>query len=75
MSSFEKLRPDDINLEIAISDKNEPLVFSMFKESALNTFDRVLAQSYIAGGWELKGTVALVPRTLSEEYLKEDQLS
>lgn len=76
MSSFEQLRPYDINLEIAISDKNEPLVFSMFKESALNTFDRVLAQSYIAGGWELKGTVALVPRTLSEvfeEYLKEDQ--
>lgn len=76
MDSFNKLRPDDINLEIAVSDKNEPLVFSMFREGALNTFDKTLAQSYVDGGWELRGTIELAPRTLADvfkEYLQAGQ--
>jgi FkbM family methyltransferase len=66
MESFSRIRPEDINLEMAISDRKEPLVFSLFKEGALNTFDRQLAQNYIKDGWELTGTLELVPQTLAE---------
>ena len=66
MESFRTIRPNDVNLEVAISDRKEPLIFNMFREGALNTFDRELARGYIEGGWELKGTVELVPQTLEE---------
>jgi FkbM family methyltransferase len=66
MDSFKRVRPEDINLEAAVSDRREPMVFSLFKEGALNTFDQALARSYVAGGWELKGTVEIVPQTLAE---------
>lgn len=76
MESFRRSRPEDVNLEAAISDRREPLLFSLFKEGALNTFDQQLARSYINDGWELKGTVELVPQTLAEildRHLKEGQ--
>lgn len=77
MNSFKKVRPEDINLEAAISDrKKEPLLFSLFKESALNTFDQQLARGYIKDGWELERTVELVPQTLAElldQHLEEGQ--
>lgn len=38
MIEFEKLRPNDINLEIPISDKRETLTYFIFNEPALNTF-------------------------------------
>jgi len=39
MEIFEKLRPRDINIERAVSDKNSMLYYYMFNEPALNTFD------------------------------------
>ncbi len=66
MDSFKRVRPDDTNLEQAVSDRKEILTFSLFREGALNTFDRELAQTYIDNGWELKGTVELVPQTLAD---------
>jgi hypothetical protein len=38
MMEFNSIRPDDINLEIPISESNKDLTFYMFNESALNTF-------------------------------------
>lgn len=76
MDSFRRLRPDDINLECAVSDGGEPLVFRVFEEGALNTFDSSLAQSYVDAGWSARGTIELVPRPLSDildEYLPEGQ--
>jgi len=46
MALFRKLRPRDINLEIAVSDKKETLVYYMFDEPALNGFSLELSQSY-----------------------------
>jgi FkbM family methyltransferase len=43
MSSFNKIRPRDINLEIPISDKKQKLTYYMFNEPALNTFSKDLA--------------------------------
>jgi FkbM family methyltransferase len=65
MESFRRLRPEDINVEAAVSDRREPLVFSLFKEGALNTFDPALARSYVEGGWEPRGSVEIVPQTLA----------
>lgn len=66
MDSFMRIRPGDINIEAAVSDRREPLVFSLFKESALNTFDQALARSYVEGGWEQKGSIEIVPQTLAD---------
>jgi FkbM family methyltransferase len=66
MDSFMRIRPGDINVEAAVSDRRVPLVFSLFKEGALNTFDQALARSYVEGGWERKGSIEIVPQTLAD---------
>jgi len=40
MRLFDEVRPNDINLEAAVSDKEESLVFHIFNEPALNTFSK-----------------------------------
>ena len=40
---FDKKRPRDINLQMGISSNNEVLNYYIFKEKALNTFDKSLA--------------------------------
>ena len=65
MEAFRKLRPRDINLEAAISNKTAPMAFHMFAEPALNTFDANLAESYIQSGWKLTGIKNIVPKSLS----------
>ncbi len=47
MDRFKEVRPEDINLEIAISDKDEKLIFHIFNEPALNTFDASQAEKYL----------------------------
>jgi len=44
MILFRKMRPRDINLEIAISNKKRELTYYMFNETALNTFTKSLAK-------------------------------
>ncbi|MEI8061183.1 MAG: FkbM family methyltransferase [Candidatus Berkelbacteria bacterium] len=43
MKLFNKLRPRDINLEVAVSDKSQKLTYYAFKESALNGFSEELS--------------------------------
>lgn len=50
---FDIERPDDINLEIAIGQKEIELNYYNFKEKALNTFSEELANEYVIKGWEL----------------------
>jgi len=45
MRVFRLTRPRDINLEIAISDKNETLEFHLFKEPLLNSANKELVES------------------------------
>lgn len=66
MEAFKALRPEDFNLEMAVSDKTEPLIFHVFKEGALNTFDPALSEAYAVDGWEMSDTIELQPRPLSE---------
>ena len=65
MEVFKKLRPEDINIECAVSDADNPMTFHVFKEGALNTFDASLAKEYVDSGWPLECTVEIRPRTLS----------
>jgi len=72
MEMFKKLRPADINIECAVSIDDTPMMFHMFKESALNTFEPSLAQEYIDGGCVLERTIKIKPRSLLsilEEHL------
>jgi FkbM family methyltransferase len=65
MEAFKRLRPEDINIECAVSSVDNPMMFHIFKEGALNTFDASLAQKYVDSGWALDRTVEIRPRTLS----------
>jgi FkbM family methyltransferase len=45
MAAFEHMRPDDINLEVGITAREETRAFHVFDEPALNTFDSERARS------------------------------
>jgi FkbM family methyltransferase len=65
MNAFSRLRPEDINIECAVSSSDNPMTFYIFQEGALNTFESSLAQEYVSTGWALERTVEIMPRTLS----------
>lgn len=44
-AEFERIRPNDINLELAVGDSPTPLVYHLFNEPALNGFDAKLSKS------------------------------
>ena len=46
IKAFKKHRPNDINLNIGISDKEEVLNYYMFNEPALNTFSTKMLEKY-----------------------------
>jgi FkbM family methyltransferase len=76
MKKFDILRPEDINLECAISDKDENLVYYCFEESALNSFDAVLSERRIKDNWKLKEKVTIQTQSINsilEEYLPPGQ--
>jgi FkbM family methyltransferase len=45
MKSFEEIRPEDINIEAAISNGSEQMTYYMFNEPALNGFSKQLANT------------------------------
>ena len=53
MGAFDKIRPRDINIEAAISDKKEKLTYFAFKESALNGFSKTISEKRIKRGDKL----------------------
>lgn len=65
MNAFNRLRPEDLNIECAVSNSSSPMIFHIFKEQALNTFDASLAKQYIDSGWELERRIEIRPRMIS----------
>jgi len=55
MRLFRRFRPDDVNLEMGVSEQPGQLEFFVFAEAALNTFDAALASSRRAEGWAFVG--------------------
>ena len=46
MKDFQKFRPRDTNLEIAISEKEQNLTYYMFNEPALNGFSKSISERH-----------------------------
>ena len=66
LALFEQDRPRDTNLEVAISDRAEPLTFYMFDETAVSSFDETLSKGPRREQYTIHGTRELVPRRLDD---------
>jgi len=72
MKLFAEFRPDDINVERAVSSTRTKLIYFQFAEPALNTFSRDLALTYDTNGHPIMATSEISTVTLSDildEYL------
>lgn len=54
MEAFKRIRPDDINIEVGISDVRGQLEYYSFEEPALNSFSKEISEERIRTGWKLK---------------------
>lgn len=68
---FDNYRPNDINIEVGISIKEDNLEYYSFKEAALNTFSSKIAQTYISDGWEIKEKITIKTISLLNLFQKE----
>lgn len=76
MKLFKKIRPRDINLEIAISDKKDIMNYYIFNEPALNTFSEELAKKRNRGNYKILEVKKIECSTLSDilnQYLPFNQ--
>ena len=73
MAAFELMRPNDINLEVAIGEEPGSLPFHIFNDPALSTFNPVVAKERNGvGTWRVIEIRPIEIRTLAqvlEEYL------
>ena len=74
MKIFNKYRPKDKNIEVAISDKKEKIKYFMFNEPAINTFSEELAKNVNKSKHRIIGTIKLQTRTLEEILDKNLQI-
>jgi FkbM family methyltransferase len=77
MEVFRQIRPRDINLELAISDKPESLTYYEFNEKALNGFDKDMAAKAESLAFEMTGTRTIETVTLAQvldKYLPPEQV-
>ncbi|QUS59321.1 FkbM family methyltransferase [Synechocystis sp. PCC 7338] len=79
MEIFKQLRPEDINLEIAISDNIQELTYYQFNESALNGFSEELSRQRdgIRREYFILNSQKIKTQRLSEildYYLPQDQV-
>jgi len=78
MRLFRRFRPEDVNLELGVSERPGQLEFFVFAEAALNTFDAALARSRQAEGWAFVGkeVVECLPlATIIDRHLPQLQSS
>lgn len=74
MEMFSRVRPEDINIEAAISDSIEPLDYYIFNEPAINGVSSELSESRVVPGgpYRILGVKQVLP--LSLEKLLDDYL-
>jgi FkbM family methyltransferase len=77
MNIFNALRPNDINLEVPISEKSEVLTYYEFDEPALNSFSLSLSQQRISDtNYKIVSETKLKTQTLADildKYLPYEQ--
>jgi len=74
MEDFKRVRPRDINIEAAIAGERKELIYYMFDEPALNTFDKELSNSDYRRTFQKIGEKSIVTQRLDEllsQYLPE----
>ena len=78
MEKFQKVRPRDINLEYAISDKLNKLTYHIFNETALNGFSKELSESRDGiDNYKIIKTIDIETKTLEnvlDKYLPKGQI-
>jgi len=76
MKLFQRWRPRDINLEVAISDRREKRTYYMFNDPALNNFSEHLSHgTYEKVGYQIVGKREIQTMPLSDvlsQYLPAD---
>ncbi len=75
MNAFKKVRPFDINLEVGISDKQGEMFYHLFEESALNCFDKEVANERLSEGWPLIEKICIKTHPINDildEYLPKN---
>ncbi len=70
MSEFNKIRPEDINLEIGISNSVVYLEYFMFEQSGLNTFSKEMAFLQIQNGYKPTQSIEILTIKLEEVLRK-----
>ena len=74
---FDKHRPQDINLEIAVSSENKTLIYYMFNDPALNGFSENVARSTAGlGDYKILNKIELKTQPLRDilyEHLSENE--
>ncbi|WP_330205437.1 FkbM family methyltransferase [Cyanobacterium sp. Dongsha4] len=78
MQKFNELRPNDINLELAISNNDQRLVYYQFNEPALNGFSPEISKERdgLRGQYKIISQTEIQTYKLSEildQYLPSDQ--
>ncbi|MCP4329114.1 MAG: FkbM family methyltransferase [Alphaproteobacteria bacterium] len=76
LALFQRDRPRDINLQLAISDVSEPLTFYMFDETSVSSFDEELSKGPRRAQYSILGTTTITPRRLDDilsEFLPDGQ--
>jgi len=57
MKVFQKLRPHDINLELAVSEREQVLTYYMFNEPALNGFSKTISEKRQTDEYKITNTI------------------
>lgn len=76
MDLFKKNRPRDINLELAVSDKNEKLMYYAFSDPALNGFSKELSEEVYQKNYKILFKREIETLTLSQildKFLPKNQ--
>ena len=77
MKPFREIRPEDINIEAAISDSSELLTFYIFNEPALNGFSKEISTSRDGlSNYQITDTKDIKTKTLSKilgEHLPQNK--
>jgi len=77
MKIFEKIRPRDTNLEIAVSEKEQELTYYMFSEPALNGFSKNISMQRQNEDCEIKNMIkvpSLPLATILANHLPKRQI-
>lgn len=66
MRLFQRLRPRDTNLELAVGEPAPPKTFYVFNEPALNTFDPKHVKEYQSSGYRVVAQISVPVRALRD---------